>query len=65
LSQGTKEAVFLRQLLSEFEDGDAGYVIIKEDNQAALSIAQNPVFHSKTKHTDVCYHFVCKALADG
>ena len=65
LSQATKEAVFLCQLLSEFEGGDVGHVIIKEDNQAALSIARNPVFHSKTKHIDVCYHFVREALADG
>jgi len=65
VSHATKEAVFLRQLLSEFESADIGRVVIKEDNQAALSIAQNPVFYSKTKHIDVCYHFVREVVTDG
>ena len=64
-SQATKEALFLRQLLSEFEGADIGRVVIKEDNQAALAIAQNPVFYSKTKHIDVSYHFVREAVTDG
>ena len=28
------------------------------DNTSAISIAKNPVLHSKTKHIDVRYHFL-------
>ena len=27
-------------------------------------LAKNPVFHQKTKHIDVKYHFICEVLDD-
>ncbi|XP_016675197.2 uncharacterized protein [Gossypium hirsutum] len=34
---------------------------IKVDNQSAIAIAKNPVFHGKTKHFKIKYHFVREA----
>ena len=65
LSHALKEAIFLRQLFSEFNDSDYGAISINEDNQATLAIAQNPVFHSKVKHIDLSYHFTREAVANG
>jgi hypothetical protein len=28
------------------------------DNTSAISVSQNPVMHSKTKHIDIRYHFL-------
>ena len=64
LSHAAKEAIFLRQLFSEFDSSDYGPIMIQEDNQAALAISKNPVFYSKTKHIDICYHFTREAVAE-
>lgn len=33
------------------------------DNQLALQCAQNPVFHGRTKHVEVYFHFVSEKVA--
>jgi len=38
---------------------------LHSDNQSAVDLAKNPVYHNRTKHIDVWYHFICKLLKDG
>ena len=35
------------------------------DNQSAIHLASNLVYHNKTKHIDVKYHFVRQAISEG
>ena len=28
------------------------------DNESAVKLANNPIQHSRTKHIDICYHFL-------
>ena len=59
LSEGTKEAIWLRQLLEELgEEGSEYPVPIWSDSESALKLVANPVFHDRTKHIAVRHHFV-------
>lgn len=57
LSEASKEAIHLRNLLSELT-GKLSCIIVYNDNQSALKLATNPVFHNRSKHIDVRYHFI-------
>ena len=35
------------------------------NNQGAKKLAYNPQFHNRTKHIDICYHFIRDTLAAG
>jgi hypothetical protein len=39
--------------------------IIYCDNMSTISISKNPVFHSRTKHIDIKYHFIRDRVAKG
>ncbi len=43
-------------------DEDVTPVVIKDDSQAAIAMAQNPVHHARSKHIDMQYHFVREEL---
>jgi len=52
------EIVWLKNLLMELDFRQHGLMPIHCDNQSAIYIAQNSVFHEMTKHIEVDCHFV-------
>ena len=64
LGTAAREALYLKQLYKEI-GVDLKAVRIYEDNQAAIAIAKNPVFHCKQKHIDVQYHFIRDEIEKG
>src|SRR5271170_6150601 len=58
LTHATKEAIWLRTLLSELSFMQRSATIIHEDNQSSIALARNPVHHTCTKHIDIQYHFI-------
>ena len=36
-----------------------------EDNQGAIAITKNPVGYARTKHIDICYHYIHEAVQNG
>jgi hypothetical protein len=44
--------------LAAMPNDSASPTVIFEDNEATIKWVQNPVHHARTKHIDVCYHFV-------
>ncbi|XP_031267467.1 secreted RxLR effector protein 161-like [Pistacia vera] len=59
-----KEAVWLKGILSE-PNLTNGKVTIYSDSQSAIHLSKNPVYHERTKHVDVRYHFVRDLVASG
>ena len=59
----TCELIWLKHLLQElrFEKDEQMKLIC--DNQAALHILLNPVFHERTKHIEVDCHFIREKIA--
>ena len=61
----SREAVWLRKLLSEIECPCKEATTIHVDNQSAIRLMKNPEFHKRTKHIDVRYHFVREKVQAG
>ncbi|GIL60632.1 hypothetical protein Vafri_15174 [Volvox africanus] len=63
-SEATKEALWLRQLLT-----DMGYSVrptkINCDSQSALKVIKNPVVSTKSKHIAVRYHLIREQVMRG
>lgn len=58
LSEAVKEALWVRQLLTEVGFTLNDPVTIHQDNLSTIAIATNPIQHQRVKHMDVKVHFL-------
>ena len=65
MALATCELIWLRHLLQELRFGKGEQMKLIYDNQVALHIASNPVFHEMTKHIEVDCHFIKEKIAFG
>lgn len=56
--ESTKEAVWLRSLLTEILGVNNGSTPLLCDNEGAIRLVKNPEFHQRTKPIDIKYHFI-------
>ncbi|MCO5557715.1 hypothetical protein L7F22_011286 [Adiantum nelumboides] len=63
--RATVECVWLRRLMADLGVGEDTANTIYADSQSALAVARNPVFHARTKHIEVHYHYVRERLSAG
>nr|GEV61938.1 hypothetical protein [Tanacetum cinerariifolium] len=61
LTEAVKEAIWLMGLL-EVLGVELNTVAVDCDNQGAIHLSQNHVFHERTKHINVYYHFIREVL---
>jgi hypothetical protein len=65
LTTVTREILYLQLLLDELYDIPSVPTPVHCDNQAAISLASNNKFHSRTKHIDLRFHFVRSHIKNG
>lgn len=63
LAQATSEVVWIENLLSELKIKLVTEPIMWCDNQGAIALAYNPVYHAKTKHVELDIHFIREKIA--
>jgi len=59
------QALWLSRLLGELLGKEVDVVELKVDSKSALALAKNPVFHDRSKHIRIKYHFIRDCLEDG
>lgn len=64
-SAAVQEAVFLRELLKSMGLPQTEATVIKENNQAAIALSNNPVTSKRIKHIDIRCHFVREKTKSG
>ncbi|RVW62129.1 Retrovirus-related Pol polyprotein from transposon RE2 [Vitis vinifera] len=60
----TAELYWIRMLLKELHISLPTTPTIWCDNSGALALASNPVFHARTKHIEVDFHFIREKVAN-
>lgn len=60
----TAELAWLTRLLHELTIPNIFHVPVRCDSQAVIHITKNPIFHERTKHVELDFHFVRKKLHD-
>ena len=61
----TCEVIWLKRLLRDLQVEVSDPTTIFCDNLSSIHLAKNPVFHTRTNHIEVHYHFVCEHVLSG
>ncbi|KAG6470071.1 hypothetical protein ZIOFF_071123 [Zingiber officinale] len=61
----TCHALWLRSLTSELTGEKTKPVTLFVDNKYAIALMKNPVFHGRSKHIDIRFHFIRECVENG
>jgi hypothetical protein len=59
------EAIWLRKLLTRLFGQELELTVIHCDNQSCIKLSENPVFHDRSKHIEIRYHFIRDRVQKG
>ncbi|XP_071728470.1 uncharacterized mitochondrial protein AtMg00810-like [Rutidosis leptorrhynchoides] len=60
-----QECTWLRRLIGDILEKVDYVVKLRCDNESAIKLASNPVFHARTKHIEMRYHFIREKVLSG
>ena len=63
-THGAKEGIWLRNFINKIKGKMNQPVTMCCDNQGAIVLAKDNKFQSRTKHINLWYHFIHKAVED-
>ncbi|GJU87267.1 putative RNA-directed DNA polymerase [Tanacetum coccineum] len=63
-TEACKELLWLKRFLQELGFKQQRYAVLC-DNQSTIHLAKNSMFHKRTKHIDIRYHWIRDAIEDG
>ena len=58
-SQASCEALWLHEMLVGLFGVQLRPTAIYCDNQSCIKLSENPVFHDRSNHIEIRYHFIC------
>jgi len=58
VAMAAQESTWLRQLMKDHHQPTDYQVRIFCDNLSSIRLAKNPIFHARTKHIEVHYHYI-------
>jgi hypothetical protein len=59
------EAIWLHKLLAGLSGQVLEPTVIYCDNQSCVKLLKNPVFHDRSKHIEIRYHFIIDRVQKG
>lgn len=62
LSHATHQVIWIRHLLANLGFMQNRLTKIHADNQSAIELAKETVFHSRSKHINIWHHFICEKI---
>ena len=64
-TQATKEIIWLCRHIGEMFQPLKSLTILYSNNQSAIMLTKNGNYHTRTKHIDIRYHFICFTIDNG
>jgi hypothetical protein len=65
VSMASCEAIWLHKLLTGLFDQELEPTVIYCDNQSCIKLSENLVFHDRSKHIEIRYHFIRDRIQKG
>ena len=59
------QAIWLGNLVKELTGDYVMPITLYVDNNSAIELMKNPVFHERSKHIDIRYHFIRECVEEG
>jgi hypothetical protein len=60
-----KEILFLRQILADLGYDQSEQTPVGEDNSFCIKLSENEMYHRRSKHIDIKYHWIRAQVAEG